>query len=238
MYLRELLASLRRRWYLLIVAVLATGLVCFGVSRLIGPTYEAEGAVVLVPPPDPVDPHANPFISLGSLKQAGDIMIRSLSSDATHRKVLTAAPEGDYTVAPDYSTSAPVLVIKAAAPTPAQASKMLKVALARVPTNLASLQNGLSIDSKNQIASEVIDLNERPSLVIKAQLRAVVGAGVAVLGVLCLLIGAVDAAMRRRRAVRARIRAVASTQHGGAGEPTPIPVDSRGNRRREAGQRR
>lgn len=238
MYLRELLASLRRRWYLLVIAVLITAVSCFGVSRLIGPTYQGQGAVVLVPPPDAADPDANPFIALGSLKQAGDIMIRSLNSDATHRRATLVEPDADYTVGPDYSTSAPVLVITATAPTAKQAAHMLRVVLAQVPTNLAALQHGLSIDSKNQIASEIIDLDEKPTLVIKAQLRAVVGAGVAVFGLLCLLIGAFDAAVRRRHAAQARIRAVDSGRRPAVEDLTAIPVDSRANRRREAGHSR
>ena len=113
MYLRDLMASLLRRWYLVIVALLLTGLACGYVARAIGPTYQMSASVLLIPPKDPTGLVTNRYLSLGSTGSALQVLARSMSSDPTHREVLDGHQGADYTAGPDPSSSAPMLLLSA-----------------------------------------------------------------------------------------------------------------------------
>jgi hypothetical protein len=231
MYLQDLLASLRRRWYLFLVAILVTAAACYGVAKAVGPTYAAEGAVVLLPPPDPKNPDTNRFLSLGSLKEAGDVLIRSLRSDRTHRTIVRAAPGGDYTVDPDFTTSAPVIVIRSEAPSAGAAAAILRAVLEQLPRSLADLQSALGIAAGNRIVSEAIQVDGQPEFVPQGQLRAAAGAGVLLLALLSVLIGAVDGLIARRRSHRSEIRAVPSPEDTTTPDsPTPLVGADRAGR--------
>src|SRR5689334_22191992 len=239
MYLHDLFASLMRRWYLLLVAVLITLVAAFGVARMVGPTYKAQGAVVLLPPIDPASPDANRFLALGSLRQAGDVLVRTMLNSSTSQLIATAVPGSRYTVEPDYTTSAPVILVTATAATPEAATQTLGVVIKQVPVNLGGLQKDLAITRDNQIVSEVIDLDAKPAYVMKGQLRAVAGAGVLVFGLLTLLIGAFDAALLRRRSARSLIHAVRTPEDAeetakGKKKPTDDPAPIRKGRLRPA----
>ena len=227
MYLRDLGASLTRRWYLLIVAIVLAALASYGAAQMVGPTYAASGGVVLLPPPDPENPDANRFLALGSLKQAGDVLVRSLTNDATHLAIQGQVSGGDYTVEPDYTTSAPVIVVKATAPDPVTTRALLAAVITRVPVNLQDLQNGLKIDPQNQIVVELVDADTKPVLVVKKQLRATAAAGVLVLGLLAVLIGALDGVLMRRRNRQSSIHAVTSPHPSASENPTPISTAER-----------
>jgi hypothetical protein len=208
MYLRDLAASLGRRWQLFCVALLLTAAACYGVFSLVGPTYVAKGGVVLLPPPDPENPDANRFLALSSLKQATDVLVRSLGSEQTHGAVAGRLPGADYTVEPDLTTSAPVLVVRATGRSPHAASAMLDGVLSRVPVNLSKLQGALDIAEGNQIVYEVLATDQTPAYAAKGQLRACAALGALLFAGLCLVIGALDGTLLRRQERKAGIRAI------------------------------
>ena len=155
MYLKDLTASLLRRWYLFLTALILTAGACFGVVHLVGPTYKQSASIVLLPPKSP-DADTNRYLDLGSLSQAVDVLVRSLQSDATHARVVPTPGTGDYTVAPDPTTSAPIAVITATAGSPGSAAKILAAVLTQVPDNLTALQSNLGIGDTNRITSIVV----------------------------------------------------------------------------------
>lgn len=199
MYLKDLAASLLRRWYLFLVAVLIAAAGCWGVVRMVGPTYEQTAGIVLMPPPSPADPGANRYLQLSSLSQAVDVLVRSVGNDATHEEVARVAGPGEYLVAPDSTTSAPIVTITASAKTQTAATATLTAALTRVPINLADLQANLSIPNDNRITSIVVSQDKQPKIYTKGMIRAGGAVTVLLLVLLCPLIGALDGFLLRRR---------------------------------------
>lgn len=199
MYLKDLMGSLLRRWYLFLVALALTAGACVEVVHMVGPTYEQSASVVLLPPKSPTDQDSNRYLDLGSLSQAVDVLVRSLQSDATHEQVVPTPGSGDYGVAPDPTTSAPIAVITVTAKTPGAAATILAAVLAQVPKNLTALQSNLNIDADARITSIVVAQDQRPRMMVKPQLRAGAAASVVVLAGLALLIGAADGLLLRRR---------------------------------------
>src|SRR5664279_1406269 len=113
MYLRELATTLRRRWYLTIVGLMATAALCAVTLSLYPATYQAEANIVLLPPTTTVEKGGNPYLQLGDLSQAVGVVIRALNSQSAVEQTAAAAPTGTYEVAPDYTTSGPIFVITA-----------------------------------------------------------------------------------------------------------------------------
>lgn len=202
MYARDVMASLRRRWLLAIVAIgLATGAALFAASA-IAPTYEAKSSLVLVPPETTTGHSGNPYLFLGGLQQSVDVLTRALTADTQRELVAKQAPTGMYDVVADLATSAPILLVSAKAPTSAAAQALLEEVKSQVPVTLRELQDSLGVRTGAQITSMVVT-NDEPVAIQKARYRSVVLVGVATLAVGLLLIAVLDGALEQRRAKRA-----------------------------------
>lgn len=198
MSMRDLWAAMARRWTLTLCCLAATaGLALFAASK-VPPTYESTADVVLVPPKSTEDPTANRYLSLSGLRQAVDVLTRSLGSDSTEDQIKKAAPGGAFETTADFTTSAPILIITAKAPTARQAQELLNAVVAQVPVSLAELQRSVQIDTKHRITHQVVAEDEKPKAVNKKQVR-VVGASIAFALLLsAMVIGAVDNVLQRR----------------------------------------
>jgi capsular polysaccharide biosynthesis protein len=210
MYLQQVLASLRRRWLLTCSALLVAVAMGYAASGYVGPTYTSESSLVLVPPPttsrvvnsDGTETDGNPYMYLGGLTEARDVLIKAMSSETVHEEVSKEAGSGTYIVTPDYDTPAPIVVIATTAPSSAVARAVTKAVLAQVPTVLAQIQEQLSIPHDALITTRVVTAD--PVLPNhKKQMRLVALAVLAMLVVLALLIAVVDGLLLRRRARRA-----------------------------------
>ena len=77
--------SLRRRWYLVLALAVLTVGATFLVAQRTGETYEATGTVLVFPPSQTEGPtgdmsEENPYLSLGGVGQARDVVVRALTS--------------------------------------------------------------------------------------------------------------------------------------------------------------
>ncbi len=48
--MRDLVASMKRRWYLTLAGILVTVALCLAAMQLVPPKYQANGSLVLLPP--------------------------------------------------------------------------------------------------------------------------------------------------------------------------------------------
>jgi hypothetical protein len=198
MYLRNLSESLLRRWYLVIVGMCAVAALAALTYVHVPPTYQANANVVLLPPKTSVVEGGNPYLFLGGLSQALDVLTRSIDGDTTREGILGSRKDLDYAVEPDRTTAGPILVVQATGPTVKETLTVLGAVLNAVPVNLRQLQNGLQVSPSSQITSMTLTVDQKPTIVGKDRLRAVVGvAGIGAAGV-CLLIGAVDGILLSR----------------------------------------
>lgn len=203
MYLRELATTLRRRWYLAIVGLIGTAVLCAATLSLYPATYQAEANIVLLPPTSTVEKGGNPYLQLGNLSQVVDVMIRALNSQSAVQQTVAIAPTGTYEVAPDYTTSGPIFVITAQDVTPEATLATLKAVSDKVAPTLAGLQESLAIAPPSQITSTVLTSDGQPSTVRKTQLRALIVAAAVGLIFSAMLIALIDSFLRRRNARRA-----------------------------------
>ena len=199
MYARDVMASLRRRWPWVAVALVITIVAVLFTVRSVAPTYEMKASIVLVPPRSTDDPQANRFLTLGGLEQAAAVFTRAMTSDQTHKAAARVAPDGEFTVEPDYTTSAPIVVFSATATDEQEAKRLLDVLLGQVPLTLNRLQAGLDIQKTSRIVAAQLTQDSQPTIHNKAPLRAGVAVGAGLLAFTIFGIGALDGLLERRR---------------------------------------
>lgn len=198
MDLSGLMIAIVRRWYLSLAVLGLTIGLCFGVWNAVSPSYETK-AYVLIMPPVSRDMPQNRLLSLGSLSQAKDVLIQELDADEMHQVIADQGLAEKYTVAPDFTSAAPVIVISATSDTFEESRLLADELLSQAGRQMTSLQKELSIQPKDQITSVVLSRGI-PKPVGKARTRALIAAAGLGLGVGVLLIGLLDGYLLRRRA--------------------------------------
>ena len=188
-----------RRWPWVLVLLLLMLLACFGVTRLVPPTYQAQASMVLMPPESPDSPDGNRYLLLGGLTPARDVVLRALSSQSVAASVTRGEPGTGFTIAQDYATSAPIVMITVDSPAEASAVVVLDRIVREVPSVLTSLQNELGTSHSARITSLLVAGDGHPHRVGKKQIRAVVAAAGLSLVAGLLLIRALDGVLLRRR---------------------------------------
>lgn len=221
MYFRELWASCRRRWYIALALLVISSGVCVMAAQAVGPEYEAEASVVLVPPRNPEAPNSNRYLDLGSLPYSVDVLARSMTSAETVEAIQQQAPNAEYEVASDPTTSAPIVLVKATSPDKKAASTMLNAVLDRIPQNLEELQERLGIRSRHQITLVLVAENPDPEPNQKSRIRLLGVIGVGLLFGSTVLVGALDGLLLRRSRRKAAEEGTAPTAADGAPDWTP-----------------
>lgn len=218
MYFSDLTASLRRRKWLVLVAILISAGLCVGASSVLKPTYESQANVVLIPPDSTVAKGGNPYLYLGNLGQAVDVLIRAANSDEARTAVTADAPDGIYEVSPDWTTSAPMMILTVKAATSDQVSRLQKTVLEQIPVSLTQLQDDLDVPVDSRIGTKVVSSDAEPRADVKSKIRMLAIIAIGSLFLMFLMIAAYDN-LRLRLARRKAARA------GGLAAPA-VPVDA------------
>jgi hypothetical protein len=217
----EFAATLIRRWYLTLVALLSTLGACVGVYSVVPPSYEANASVVLLPPKAGPTAVANPYLALNGLAPVVDVLSGSLNTRATTDEVKATAPGTTYKIGQDPTSSAPMLLLTVTSSDGASSIKVLNLLLREIPTKLADLQRAVQVKSDASITALFVAVDKRPTVVQKARIRLVAAAAVFVLAGSVICIALLDGFLLGR----ARRRTVPDAEAQSA--PVP-PAPSRG----------
>jgi hypothetical protein len=229
---RVFLDTLLHRWYLVLVVLAATVAAGILVVRAVGPTYEATGAVLVLPPRTTVqqglkeEANGNPYLALGGLTQVRDIAIRSVASQETNddlcrlrpdpayasmrNQLCKSDPAVTYDVTPDFTNSAPIVLVTVDADSAQNALVALDAVMERVPVVLSQLQAGMKLKADATITSAPLVADRQPEVVRKDQIRAGIVGAAGTLGLGLLAVGLIDALL----GVRAQRRDEFSDQSG------------------------
>lgn len=199
-------AALWRRWYLTVFCItVAVALTALTVTK-IGPTYEAEGTMLLFPPTSRTatngqeQTQGNPYLQLGGLSQARDVVIRAFDAESAQEEFAAQEPTATYEMAPDYTTSGPLIIIDVSAPTPDIAISGLQKVMKMVPKTLKSLQTGLDLPESAYITAVKLTLDTKPKTVRSGQVRAGIVVAAVALTLAFFLIGLLDGLLTARAA--------------------------------------
>ncbi|GAA1921534.1 hypothetical protein GCM10009688_28190 [Arthrobacter gandavensis] len=213
------LAVLLRRWYLVLSGILFTVLLCWGAAWIVPPSYDAQGSMVLMPPSATVGDEGNPYLQLGGMSEALDVLVRQANAPAVRDRVLEEYPSASYTIEPDRSTSGSIVVVQATAETEAESLTVLDTALQTLPAVLTRMQDELEVIPAQRIDIMPVVVDAEAALNSKQTLQALAVAVVAGLSGTFLLTGLADGLLLSRRA-----RPQSAAVDSGAGEASPEPV--------------
>lgn len=198
MNLHDLSHILVRRWLLVLLGLLLTSAACYGLFLTVPVTYVARTSLVMLPPATVVQ-GGNPFLYLGGLGQALDVLTRKINADEVAQPIENAFLESEFIAMADSSTSGPILLVEGTGPTAADALAVTKAAVSAAPGALSSLQTSLSVPNPARITLEPLSVDEKPTVNFRSRVQAI-GAAAAVGLIATLLLAAYrDGRLRVRR---------------------------------------
>ncbi|WP_267276973.1 hypothetical protein [Arthrobacter sp. CDRTa11] len=199
MWLRDMLLSLWRLWYVVLAGLLATAYVCYILNQTVPATYTARGSLVMMPPNSTVGPDGNPFLFLGGMSQALDILAVKVSSEEIAKPIVDSYPDTSYVAEPDRSTSGSVLLIRVASGNASDIMAVLESSVAAVPAVLTGMQDAQNIPPDSRLRLMTLVVDTEPKEETKTRTAAVMGAGGVGVALTVLLTGFVDGRMLARR---------------------------------------
>jgi hypothetical protein len=208
----------RRRWLIVgaLVVALVAGAVGFASTE---PRYSQTQSYLLLYPVVTEQGRGNPFLQLGNgVGMAAAVLTKRVSGGETAQQVIASEPGLQYTVALDPTTSAPILVVTAEAPSAAVVTAARDRLGAELVAQLASLQQSAGAPEASWVTISRLTSDVAPEASYSDSLRGgVLGAGGTLL--LALLLVAGSEAQRIRTARRATPMAAASVPEDG-----PVPT--------------
>lgn len=215
---------MRQRWYFTIIGLLVTIALCGLASMAVPVKYQAKAQILVLPPKTSVGTGGNPYLALGGLQAAADVLARAMSDGDTFRQLQEAGITGNYTVARDLTTSGPVLLVDADNSSPALALQTLRAILAQAAPRLTQLQDSLSVPLNTRLTTNIFTQDSTAAPQRKSQIRAILVALAAGIFATVLLVSAGDSLLLRRSRRRLARKNAAV---GAAGDEPPVAPHSR-----------
>jgi len=213
MLVSQLLRSCLRRWYLVLLGLLATaGLTWFAFTSTAA-SYQIQATAVLLPGATTVPEQGNGFLYLGGLTPALEVLVRSVNSDTVAEQILGDDFDNDdslagYTVARDLEASGPIMLVTATGASENEAREILDEVIAVIPERLAALQADVEVPDGSQMTSLTLSVDDRVEVLTTDRTRLLLG--VAAGGVVVTVIGTglIDGLIlsaRRRRSQKEKL---------------------------------
>lgn len=208
MWLRDMIFGLWRRWYLVVAFLLVTLGLCFLAKQAMPATYRAQGSLVLMPPQAIVGPEGNPYLFLGGMGQALDILAAEVSAADTAKPILDAHPGISFVAEPDRGSSGSVIRVSVEGTNRTQVKAALKDVVALVPATLTGMQDVQKVPAASRIGLMTLVVEDEPTEDSKAATVTVLMAGGGGAALSVLLTGFIDGRLLARKQ---RDRAAAAT---------------------------
>lgn len=238
MKLKDVLGALGRQWILTLVCLMMTAGLGIGAARLVPQRYTATAHVLLMPPTASVAVDQNPYMQLGGLYGAVEMVGVAVSDQATAEEIKGISSKAEVVVRQDPLSSAPLLLVTVVDSDEARSLRIVDLMLAKVASRLDLLQASIDIRAPNRVTSLVLtkDLEAKPTGL--DQVRAIIvaiAAGLLFTTVCAAFLDGVRSRWRARRlklkgsgqAKRARDRGLSTSAPTADGGPTPVAREPR-----------
>ena len=222
MNLADTLRGLWRRWYIVVPGLILTVAVAIAAWQVIKPDYERAGTQLLLPGLASIPEAGNPYLYLGGLSQAADVLVTAMSSERELNSLLMDNPGAQIVIGRDPLTSGPQILTTVTARSSAEAGVILDAAMARTTRVLESLQDVDGITTGNRIGIKTITVDDRSTLI---QRTRALGVGGATLGM--LLITLLTAGLTEGLSTRRHLRATTGSRiPEGSDDDDPLEDDA------------
>jgi hypothetical protein len=199
MNLADTLRGLWRRWYIVIPGLILTIAIAIAAWQVIRPDYERTATQLLLPGVASIPEKGNPYLYLGDLSQAADVLVTAMSSESELNSLLKGHPGAEIVIIRDPLTPGPQILTTVTARNNAEAGEILEATIARTRQQLGSLQDVDGITSGNRIGIKSITVDDHSTLNQKTRALGVGGAALVMLLITLLTAGLVEGLSTRRR---------------------------------------
>lgn len=222
MYFTQTLRSLLRRWYIVLAGLLLAAGAAAGMWVTTATSYERSASQLLLPGEGTIpELSPNPFLYLGGLTQAADVVVRAMVAESSVGDILEEHPEAEIAVVRDPTTAGPVMILTVTAPTDSETQAVLSALLARTSVTLERIQDEQGIASVNRISVMLLAEDQKGTPQDRKRLVLSVGAGGGTVLLTLIVASVVDGWAGRRKTRRAEGDEEAlKTQPDGAATPS------------------
>ncbi|WP_167042563.1 hypothetical protein [Salinibacterium sp. ZJ454] len=195
----DTLRGLLRRWYIVFPGILLAAAAAAGAWYVISPGYERSATQLLLPGADSLPEGANPYLFLGGLVPAADVLVRAIGSENVLNEVVEEHPGVEIEITRDITTAGPVILIVVTAGSDAAAEEVLGLLVERTETTLEQLQKVESIAVENRVTVLPLTVDTQSVPQQRTRMLATAGAGLGGVVLTLLLAGLVDGLSTHRR---------------------------------------
>lgn len=211
MNVQDTLRGLLRRWYIVAPGLLAAAAAAAFVWTQVPPTYERTAKQLLMPgeaslPAVVVEIDGeeekttpNPFLYLGGLSTAADVLVSAAGAAEAVQELTERHPGTEITVARDFSNSAPMLLVTVSATADDVAAEVVDAMLASNEEVLARLQDEQKVPAASQVSIWTVAVAPESTLGTRERMLATVGVGAGAALMSLLLAALIDGLARRPR---------------------------------------
>ncbi|MGX1793226.1 hypothetical protein ACWIDW_09850 [Microbacterium sp. NPDC055312] len=204
----DMMGALRRRWYVLVAGLLVAVAAAWGAWTVVKVDYTRTATQLMLPGPGTIPEDANPFLYVGGLSQAADVLTRKMGSPDVLADVTDAYPDAGITIMRDPLSSGPVLLITAVSESDADAGRAVDELVMLTDTTLRDIQSAEGIPDEERITLVTLTRDGEGEVGSKNRMVAAGGAGVGVSVLTLLLVALIDGLARSRSRRRGRKRPV------------------------------
>jgi hypothetical protein len=197
--LAETLRGLIRRWYITFPGIVLAIAAAITAWMVVPVQYERSATQFLLPGPASMPENSNPFLYLGGLSYATDVVVRALGSENVINEVNEQHPGVTLVVARDTSTSGPVVLTTVTATDDTEAGEVLQDIVGRTAGVLNDLQDVEAIPVDNRITAITLTVDDKGTVNQRNRLVATAGAGIGILALTLVIASLVDGVTRQRR---------------------------------------
>lgn len=204
--IRELVAVLRRRWYVIVPAILLSLLAALHLYRSVPVAYQSQSSVALLDssaasklPPSFGNPISN---AGGALVVTADVLIRTLSGADSARELHSLGVSDPYTVGFAANTSGPLLTLTVTGTDREKVLEETNTLTGFAGEQLNALQAAAKVQPAYMVQTAPVVLPQTPVPQLKSRYQQVLGVLIVGVGagfVLSFVADALLAARRRRR---------------------------------------
>ncbi|MCU1581234.1 MAG: hypothetical protein QOD27_1810 [Microbacteriaceae bacterium] len=209
MIFSTILHSIRRRWYLLVAGIIASAAAGVYVYQNTDPDYQLSASELLVPGSQTVPEGGNPFLYLGGLAQASDVLVRALGARDIQGPIQSEFPGTSVVIDRDVSTSGPIIIITIEGKDDAAVGEVFQRMLSATPDTLKALQTQANVPKAAQITVLPITVDGESTTNDKGRLQAaalVIAGGLVVTILLLAMVDGLILAVGRRIRGRSPVR--------------------------------
>lgn len=170
-----------RRWYIVVPALILAVAVALSLWINVKPGFERSATQVLLPASTDIPDDANPFLYLGGLGQAADVVVRAVSAESVTSTITEGYDGVEVRIARDTSSGAPVIVTTVTAESDDDTAEVLEAFVRETGQRLDAIQADSDVPPEGRIGIKTLSIDETSRIDQKNRLTVTAVSGVAIL---------------------------------------------------------